>query len=121
MASMVTTAPLRLRPAASFSSNRGMAVVSLVVVDRLLSENQTAVGGESGNQMQRGPSLGPVVAAAHSLAVDGDRLERLVPAGADPVGEAGAEQARIDPVRQDIEPAPRGNPQSKGRNRRKNP
>ena len=26
--------------------------------------------------MQRGPPLGPVVAAAHGLAVDGDRVER---------------------------------------------
>jgi hypothetical protein len=31
MASMLTTAPSRLRPAASFSSNTGMAVVSLVL------------------------------------------------------------------------------------------
>ena len=31
MASMVTTEPSRLRPAASFSSNRGIAVVSLVL------------------------------------------------------------------------------------------
>ena len=31
MASMVTTAPARLRPAARFSSNRGIAVVSLLL------------------------------------------------------------------------------------------
>ena len=79
------------------------------VVDRLLSENQMAVGGEGGDQMQRGPSLGPVVAAAHGLAVDGDRVERLGPAGANPVHEAGGEQVRIDPVHHDVDPAPRGN------------
>jgi len=79
------------------------------VVDRLLSENQMAVGGEGGNQMQRRPSLGPVVAAAHGLAVDGDHVERIGPAGADPVHEAGGEQVRIDPVHHDVEPAPRGN------------
>ena len=80
------------------------------VVDRLLSENQMDVGGEGGDEMQRGPSLGPVVAAAHGLAVDGDRVERIGPAGADPVHEACGEQVRIDPVHHDIEPAPRGNP-----------
>jgi len=79
------------------------------VVDRLLPENQMAVGGEGGDQMQRGPSLGPVVAAAHGLAVDGDHVERIGPAGADPVHEAGGEKVRIDPVHHDIEPAPRGN------------
>jgi hypothetical protein len=68
-----------------------------------------AVGGEGGNQMQRRSSRGPVVAAAHGLAVDGDRVERIGPAGADPVHEAGGEQVRIDPVHHDVEPAPRGN------------
>ena len=59
--------------------------------------------------MQRRPSGGAVVAAAHGLAVDGDRVERRGPAGAHPVHEAGGEQARIDPVHHDVEPAPRGN------------
>ena len=60
--------------------------------------------------MQRSPSLGPIVAAAHGLAVDGDHVERLGPAGADPVHEACGEQVRIDPVHHDVEPAPGGNP-----------
>ena len=79
------------------------------VLDRLLPENQAPVDGEGGDQMQRGPSLGPIVAAAHGLAVDGDHVERIGPAGARPVHEAGGEQVRIDPVHHDIEPAPRGN------------
>jgi hypothetical protein len=64
--------------------------------------------------MQRAPSLGPVVAAAHGLAVDGDRVERLGPAGEDPVHEARGEQVRIDPVHHDVEPAPRWNPPVEG-------
>ena len=60
--------------------------------------------------MQRGASCGPVVAAPHGLAVDGDRLNRLGPAGANPVHEAGGEQVGINPVHHDVEPAPRGNP-----------
>jgi hypothetical protein len=80
------------------------------VVDGLLPENQTAVGGEGGDQMQRGPSPGSVVAASHGLAVNGDRLERLGPAGADPVHEAGGEQVRVDPVHHDVEPAPGRDP-----------
>jgi hypothetical protein len=60
--------------------------------------------------MQCAPSGGAVVAAAHGLAVDGDRAEGLGPAGAHPVPEAGGEQIRIDPVHHDVEPAPRGNP-----------
>ena len=59
--------------------------------------------------MQRRSSLGPVVAAAHGLAVDGDRVGRFGPAGANPVHQAGGEQVRIDPVHHDIEPAPGGN------------
>jgi hypothetical protein len=80
------------------------------VVDGLLPENQTAVGGEGRDQMQRGPSPGPVVAASHGLAVNGDRLDRLGPAGADPVHEAGGEQVRVDPVHHDVEPAPGRDP-----------
>ena len=60
--------------------------------------------------MQRGPSLGAVVAAAHGLAVDCDRIEGNRPAGANPIHEAGGEQVRIDPVHHDVEPAPRGDP-----------
>ena len=55
--------------------------------------------------MQRSPSLGPIVAAAHGLAVDGDHVERLGPAGKDPVHEARGEQDRVDPVHHDVEPA----------------
>jgi hypothetical protein len=110
MASMATTAPSRLRARGEFLEQHGDGgrFVGLVV-DRLLSENQTAVGGEGGDEMQRGPSLGPLVAAAHGLAVDGDRVERIGPAGADQSHEARGEPARIDPVHHDIEPAPRGN------------
>jgi hypothetical protein len=59
--------------------------------------------------MERGPSLARSWLRRTGLAVDGDPVERIGPAGADPVHEAGGEQVRIDPVDHDIEPASRGN------------
>jgi hypothetical protein len=50
-----------------------------------------------GRSRRRGPSLGPVLSAAPGLAVDGDRVDRLGPAGAYPVHEGRGEQPRIDP------------------------
>ena len=49
------------------------------------------------------------MAAPHGFVVDGDRVGGIGPAGANPVHEAGGEQARIDPVHHDVEPAARGN------------
>ena len=115
MASMVTSGAFEAAAGGEFlEQHRDGGRFVGFVVDRLLPENQMAVGGEGGDQMQRGPSLGAVVAAAHGLAVDGDRVERLGPAGANPVHEAGGEQVRIDPVHHDVEPAPRGNPPVEG-------
>ena len=109
MASMVTTAPSRLRPTASFSSRRGMALVSLVLsstascprTSRLLvakAETRWSAGRPLARSWLR-----------RTLAVDGDHVERIGPAGANPVHEAGGEQVRIDPVHHDVDPAPRGN------------
>ena len=85
-----------------------------LVVDRLLSDTGSLFITKASNRMQRRSSLGPVVAAAHGLAVDDDHVERIRQAGADPVDEAGDEQIQIDPVHHDVEQRPEGTPQSNG-------
>ena len=108
MASMVTTEPSRLRPAASFSSNRGIAVVSLVLSSTASCPRTRRL--LAAKVETRCSAARPLARSwAHGLAVDRDRVERIGPSGADPVHEAGGEQARIDPVHYDVEPAPRGN------------
>ena len=85
-----------------------------LAVHRLLPEHETTVGGEGGDQMQRGAAFRTVMAAAHGLAVERNRVGRIGPAGAHPVHEAGGEQLRIDTVRHDVEPSPAGNAPIKG-------
>jgi hypothetical protein len=55
--------------------------------------------------MQRGHAFAAVMTAARGLAVDGDQIGPLRPDLPDPGGEAGREQARIDPVHQQRQPA----------------
>ena len=55
--------------------------------------------------MERALADAAVMAAARGLAVDGDQVGPIRPDLADPGAEAGREQARIDPVHQQREPA----------------
>src|SRR3546814_2274160 len=64
-------------------------------VDRLLSEDEAAGGGEGRDEVQRRRAGAAVVAASRSLAVDGDEVGPVGPGLAHPIGEAGREQRRI--------------------------
>ena len=92
-----------------------------LAVDRLLSENQTAVGGEGGDQMQRGPSR------------DRSWLRRTVLPSMAIASSGSGQQARTQSIKQAanrsgsirfimmLSQRPEGTPQSKVRNRRRNP
>ena len=78
-------------------------------IDRLLTEDQLLAGGKGGEEMQRRPACGAVVAAARGLAVDGDEGGSVRAQPACPGHEAVGEQVRVDAVQEDVEPTGAGN------------
>ena len=105
MASMETSAPFSPSSARAVRAARDRGELVRLVGDRLLGQHQAGGGGEGGDEMERPGAGTPVVAAARGLAVDRHEAGLLRPAFPDPGGEGGGEEAGIDPVHQDGEPA----------------
>ena len=123
MASMVTTAPSRLRPAASFSSNTGMAVVSLVLSSTAsCPRTRRLLAAKAETRCSAARPLARSWLRRTVLPSIGDRIDRLLgqQARTQSMKQAANRSGSIRFIMNVSSQRPEGTPQSKGRNRCKN-
>ena len=72
-------------------------------IDRLLTKDKALTGCPGGDQMQRLAAPAPPMGPPRCLAINGNDVGRMLVQGFDPVGKAGLEQLRVEPVDHVIE------------------
>src|SRR6202050_264351 len=110
MASMETSAPFSPPPSASRSIKTGIAESSLVLPSTASwPSTSRLVVAKAETRCRRTLVLGAVVAAARTLAVDGDEMGAIGPSLAHPSRKHRRKQRRVDAVHKQRQPAPARN------------
>ncbi len=82
----------------------------VLLMHNLLSHHQARAGRPGRHQVQRLTAGAAIMGTAGCHAVDGDQLGHVRARGESPIGEAGPEKLRIDPVHDHPQPVSAGCP-----------